>query len=198
MEQQRRIERQDQSFVRRNVGAFFHRLRLHRKFLHRFQRIDQVNAFAERFTGDSAEQRQHADVAGGNRSDAPQQKKYDDDTATMRRNPPPRKLGMPGSGPEYPVRESGIFPPTRTTVRIAAFDQISDQTCHGRWRVRRCVYLEAGAAKRATSSSEGRTNPPIPFWNGILSRAGMCHWPRSVLGTKGAYPRYFPKSEYVS
>src|SRR6202035_5133354 len=33
-------------------------------------------------------------------------------TATMRRNPPLRKLGMPGSGPEYPLRElSDIFPP---------------------------------------------------------------------------------------
>ena len=43
---------------------------MHGKLLHRFQRIDEVDTFAEHVTGNFAEEREHADVARGDRSNA--------------------------------------------------------------------------------------------------------------------------------
>jgi hypothetical protein len=43
--QQRRVQSQHQSFIRRRVCAFFDRLRLNGKLLDRLQRIDEMNAF---------------------------------------------------------------------------------------------------------------------------------------------------------
>src|SRR5216684_462438 len=69
-EKQRSVQRKNESFIRRNVGALFHRLRLNGKFLHGFQRIDQMDPFGQSFSGHAPEQRQHSYVSGWNRSRA--------------------------------------------------------------------------------------------------------------------------------
>ncbi len=80
---QRSVERQDESFIRRNIGAFLYRLGLNGKLLHGLERIDQVNALAEHVARNPAEQGQYPDVSGGNRGGAgkkqDQQQNYDDD-----------------------------------------------------------------------------------------------------------------------
>ena len=70
MKKQGSVEREDQSFVVRNVGALLDGLRLDGKFLHRLQRIDQMNAFRKGFPRHFTEQCQHPYVSGGNGSRA--------------------------------------------------------------------------------------------------------------------------------
>src|SRR5712671_7705803 len=67
---QRSVERQDESFIGRNIGALLYRLGLNGKLLHGLERIDQVNALAEHVARNSAEQGQYSDISRGNRGGA--------------------------------------------------------------------------------------------------------------------------------
>src|SRR5579871_5160172 len=96
----------------------------------------------------------------------------------MRRTPPPRKLGMPGKGPEYPVRESAMFSPVRTTAGLPLPITGSDQRdSHRRRRVRCCDYVGARDAEMEVRRAEsGRMcqslfgtarlieQSHVPFW----------------------------------
>ena len=63
MVNQRSIQAHHQTFARRHAGRFLQGLRLDGELIIRLQRIDQMNALAERLTRlHSAEQREHADV----------------------------------------------------------------------------------------------------------------------------------------
>src|SRR5258708_13805707 len=53
---QRSVERQDESFIGRNIAAFLYRLRLNGKLLHGLERIDQGNALPEHATPTSPQQ----------------------------------------------------------------------------------------------------------------------------------------------
>jgi len=70
MEKQGGVESEDEAFVGGNVSAFLDGLRLDGELVHGFERIDDMDSFVERFTGDPAEEGEDANVAGGNRDNA--------------------------------------------------------------------------------------------------------------------------------
>src|SRR5207247_1111731 len=68
LEQQRRLEAQNQSFLRRHFGHFLDFLRLHRHLDHARERDDEPDAGRQRLRRHLTEKIFHADMAGGHGS----------------------------------------------------------------------------------------------------------------------------------
>ena len=71
------IEGHHQAFARRHARRFFECLRLDRQLVVGLHGIDEVDAFAEGFIGDSAKEGEHAHVTGSNAGHGSEEQDYD-------------------------------------------------------------------------------------------------------------------------
>ena len=95
-EEERYFEPHDQPLGRGHRRLLFHLLRAHGHLGDAFQRVDDVNAFVELFTGDLPEERGHADVACRDRTKRARrrQKCQDEDQDGQPEPPRPARLQL--------------------------------------------------------------------------------------------------------
>src|SRR5579863_731330 len=105
---------------------------------------------------------------------------------TIRRTPPPRKLGMLGNGPEYPLRESAMFSPVRTTGRIATslgIPTFGSLSAIAGYAVESMLGQERWSWWRVERETGESDNP-------FLERYARRHWAERKVGTACRPPTF--------
>ena len=86
--QERGLEAHDEALGRRHRRLLLHLLRADAELGHALERVDEMNAFAEPFAGDPAEQRRHADVSGADRAQGTRRRDGERDQTHNRHDQP--------------------------------------------------------------------------------------------------------------